>query len=235
MTLSNEVRERLMTLISTDPELQAWLDDQRSIHPGDDDRAIGWLLSRAHAPNGDEKAGRLLALYRIALREPEITASRVPTITIRSAAWMVEQISPLLASEPELVASLREQQLALEANGQPRADAVAEVCRELLRMSADGVGPLGGTGELARAVRAAGQKIANASWKPEPSTTDLLAESAERSLAVASSSQQAAEAVPVALPRAHGGGLKITDTRHDRRLDHDRPPPSVVIVGGDAA
>jgi hypothetical protein len=131
----------------------------------------------------DDERERLMALP-----EPEPPwPARLPVVTPRSAAWFVEQIKPHLANEPKFAAALAEQQLALEAEGQPRADACASVVRNVLAMSADEIKPLDGTSALARAVRLAAERIANGTWRPVPVPHDPMADSFERAANIAAS------------------------------------------------
>lgn len=180
-TLSDDVRERLMALITADEELRAWLKDAKQLASGNESKALSQMLGHAHLlAETDPKAARLTGVYRVALAEPEITTpTRAPVVTDRSAAWFVREIKPLLATEPKFARALAEQQLALEASGQPRAEACAIVVRRVLQMSADGVKPLHDDSPLARVVRLAAKRIHNGTWRPEPPASDQLAESVQ--------------------------------------------------------
>lgn len=185
MTISDDVRERLLALIDADEELRSWLADSLQLAAGDTDKALSQMLGKSHLlAETDPKCGRLIGFYKIALTEPEIkpTTTRAPIVTDSSAAWFVREIKPLLANEPEFARALSEQQRELEASGQPRGEATAIVVRNVLAMERDGVKPLDGDSPLARAVRLAGERVHNGSWKPQPEPHDPLAESAARNV-----------------------------------------------------
>jgi hypothetical protein len=129
----------------------------------------------------DDERARLMALP-----EPEPPwPTRLPVLTIHSARWFVEQIKPYLANEPKFAAAMAEQQLALEAEGQPRAEAVVHVVRNVMAMERDGLKPLDGTSALARAVRLAAERIANGTWRPAPEPHDPVFDSYERAANIA--------------------------------------------------
>ncbi|GEM_PF-3630637 len=206
-------RDRLLALVKSDAELSRRFADQVALDR-DETKALATMLSHAHmtADKGDENALRLLDLQRLAMREPERhwPAPR-PVVTIHSAAWFVEQIKTFLADEPEFAKALAHQQLALEAEGQSRADAVAIVVRDVLAMTADGQAPLDGNSPLARAVRLASNRILTSSWREERDPGDAQREHAQ-SARVFQNRIEDVHAHATVL-RAPSTGLKIIDTR----------------------